>query len=195
MDKIKIKVAGKEYTVKVAKTDEEKAHGLQDVKELSKDEGMLFIYDEPSTVTFWMKDTYIPLDIIFIGDNDEVLSVYKGEPGNTDLVKETEVLYVLELNANSEVKEGDDFEIEDSENLDEMNVLDKNGNSQMKLEGGERIFSRKNTVILIRMAKRANQFKDESHYRALGNKVFKYLNIQDSNKPEYVDSPDSKKDK
>jgi hypothetical protein len=139
-----------------------------------------------------MKDTLIPLDIIFIGDNDEVLSIYHGEPENTDLVKEKEVLYVLELNANSGVKEGDDFEIEDSEGMD---VLDKDGNSQMKLEGGERIFSRKNTVILIRMAKRADQFKDESHYKALGNKIFKYLDIQDSNKPEYVDSPEPKKDK
>ena len=55
-----------------------------------------------------MKDTLIPLDIIFIGDNDEVLSIYHGEPENTDLVKEKEVLYVLELNANSGVKEGDD---------------------------------------------------------------------------------------
>lgn len=192
MDKIKIKIANKEYTVQVAKTDEEKTKGLQGVKELSKNEGMLFKYDEPQTVMFWMKDTLIPLDIIFIGDNDEVLSIYHGEPENTDLVKEKEVLYVLELNANSGVKEGDDFEIEDSEGMD---VLDKDGNSQMKLEGGERIFSRKNTVILIRMAKRADQFKDESHYKALGNKIFKYLDIQDSNKPEYVDSPEPKKDK
>lgn len=192
MDKIKIKIANKEYTVQVAKTDEEKTKGLQDVKELPKNEGMLFKYDEPQTVMFWMKDTLIPLDIIFIGDNDEVLSIYHGEPENTDLVKEKEVLYVLELNANSGVKEGDDFEIEDSEGMD---VLDKDGNSQMKLEGGERIFSRKNTVILIRMAKRADQFKDESHYKALGNKIFKYLDIQDSNKPEYVDSPEPKKDK
>ncbi len=192
MDKIKIKIANKEYTVQVAKTDEEKTKGLQGVKELPKNEGMLFKYDEPQTVMFWMKDTLIPLDIIFIGDNDEVLSIYHGEPENTDLVKEKEVLYVLELNANSGVKEGDDFEIEDSEGMD---VLDKDGNSQMKLEGGERIFSRKNTVILIRMAKRADQFKDESHYKALGNKIFKYLDIQDSNKPEYVDSPEPKKDK
>ena len=192
MDKIKIKIANKEYTVQVAKTNEEKIKGLQGVKELPKNEGMLFKYDEPQTVMFWMKDTLIPLDIIFIGDNDEVLSIYHGEPKNTDLVKEKEVLYVLELNANSGVKEGDDFEIEDSEGMD---VLDKDGNSQMKLEGGERIFSRKNTVILIRMAKRADQFKDESHYKALGNKIFKYLDIQDSNKPEYVDSPEPKKDK
>jgi len=195
MDKIKIKIANKEYIVKVAETEEDKIQGLQNITELPKDEGMLFIYDEPQTVMFWMKDTHIPLDIIFIGDNNEVLSVYRGEPENTDLVKEKEVLYVLELNANSGVKEEDEFEIEDSENPEEINILDKDGNTQMKLEGGERIFSRKNTIILIRMAKRADKFKDESHYKALGNKVFKYLNIQDSNEPEYVNSPESKENK
>jgi uncharacterized membrane protein (UPF0127 family) len=52
MDKIKIKIANKEYTVQVAKTDEEKTKGLQGVKELPKNEGMLFKYDEPQTVMF-----------------------------------------------------------------------------------------------------------------------------------------------
>lgn len=66
---MKVKIGNKEYKVKIASTDEEKAKGLQGVESLPEDEGMLFIYEEPQTVGFWMEDTEIPLDIIFI-DSD-----------------------------------------------------------------------------------------------------------------------------
>lgn len=70
-----------------------------------------------------------------------------------------------------------------------MKVLALDGSTQMELEGGERIFSRKNTKTLIRLAKKAHMSKDEKDYKALGKKVFKYLHIQDTNTPEYVDAP------
>ena len=44
------------------------------------------------------------------------------------------------------------------------------------------------------MAKKADASKDDKHFRALGKKMFKFLDIQDSNEPEYVDSPENKKD-
>ena len=70
---MKVTVEDKEYNVKVAKSDEDKIRGLQGVKNLPENEGMLFIYDEPQTVGFWMVDTDIPLDIIFINDDEEVI--------------------------------------------------------------------------------------------------------------------------
>ena len=49
----------------------------------------------------------------------------------------------------------------------------------MELNGGERIFSRKNTKTLIRMAKRADKSKADRDYKALGKKMFTYLKQQD----------------
>ena len=69
---MRIEIGDKKYNVEVAQTDEEKTKGLQGKKELAEDEGMLFIYDEPQTVGFWMQDTDIPLDIVFIDEDFEV---------------------------------------------------------------------------------------------------------------------------
>lgn len=49
---VQIKIDGKEYKAYIAKTEEEKIKGLQDVEELDGDEGMLFIYDEPQELSF-----------------------------------------------------------------------------------------------------------------------------------------------
>ena len=51
---------------------------LMGVKNLPSNEGMIFYFDKPQEVSFWMKDTLIPLDIIFVDDDDEVISVAKG---------------------------------------------------------------------------------------------------------------------
>lgn len=189
MEKIKISIEDKEYTVEVAKTQEEKSKGLQDRKSLGKNEGMLFIYDKPQTVGFWMDKTEIPLDIIFINEDEEVISVYKGKPLSKEIAEEDNVKYVLEVNQGSGIKEDDELEFEeDSEDSDKitMKVIAPDGSTQMELEGGERIFSRKNTRTLIKMAKRADETKSDTDYKRLGNKMFKYIKQQNSRKPDYV---------
>lgn len=183
---MKIEIGDKEYNVKVAKTEEEREKGLQNVKELPEDEGMLFIFDNPQTVGFWMKDTLIPLDIIFINEDMEVISIYKGESRNEDIAEEDNVKYVLEVNQNSGIKEGDELDIEDDEDIPTMKVIGSNGETQMELKGGERIFSRKNTRTLIRMAKKADATKSDSDYKRLGKKMFSYIKQQDNRDPEYV---------
>ena len=183
-------VNNKQYKVKVATTDKEKQEGLQNKKELPKDEGMLFVYGKPQTVGFWMKDTLIPLDIIFINEDQEVISVYKGKPNDTNIAEEDNVKYVLELNQNSGINEGDDVDIDDEEDDKEdspvMKVIGSDGTPQMELWGGERIFSRKNTKTLIRMSKKANLTKKDSDYKRLGKKMFEYIKQQDNREPEYV---------
>ena len=98
---MRIEIGDKKYNVEVAQTDEEKTKGLQGKKELAEDEGMLFIYDEPQTVGFWMQDTDIPLDIIFIDEDFEVISVYKGQPHDETIAEEDDVQFVLEVNQGS----------------------------------------------------------------------------------------------
>ncbi|MDQ3143562.1 MAG: DUF192 domain-containing protein [Pseudomonadota bacterium] len=54
------------FTVEVARTPEQQAQGLMNRQSLAPDRGMIFPYDEPVMTSFWMKNTLIPLDMIFI---------------------------------------------------------------------------------------------------------------------------------
>lgn len=187
-----IEIHNKKYQVKIAESEADKIKGLQGITKLPEDEGMLFIYDEPQTVGFWMKDTEIPLDIIFINEDCNVISIYKGQPNNKNIAEEDNVKYVLELNQNSGVQVGDELDVDSEEKLPTMKVIGPNGEVQMELEGGERIFSRKNTRTLIRMAKRADESKSDTDYKRLGNKMFSYIKQQDNREPEYVELKDKK---
>lgn len=184
---MKIEIGDKEYNVTCARTEEERIKGLQGRESLDENKGMLFVFDEPDTIDFWMKDTKIPLDIIFINEDMEVISVYQGEPENENIAEEDNVKFVLEVNQGSGIEEGDELDIEEDEELPKMKVIAPDGSTQMELEGGERIFSRKNTRTLIRMAKRAKSTKSDSDYKKLGKKMFSYIKTQDEREPEYVE--------
>lgn len=188
-----IEIGNKKYKVQEARTEEEKEKGLQGVTELPEDEGMLFYFDPPEDVSMWMKDTLIPLDIVFINDDEEVVYVGEGVPNTETQMTIQNVAYVLEVNSGSGIQEGDelDFEEEDEDDAPVMKVLAQDGSTQMDLWGGERIFSRKNTVVLIRKAKKANMSKDDKDYKALGRYMFKCIKGQDERPPEYVESPKS----
>ena len=77
---ITVEINDKEYKVKEAKTPEEQERSLQGVKELPEDEGMLFYFDPPQEVSMYMKDTLIPLDIMFTADDEEGREVHEGQP-------------------------------------------------------------------------------------------------------------------
>lgn len=186
---MQLTINDKNFQVKIAKTEEELAKGLQGVKELAEDEGMLFVFDEPQTVQFWMKDTLIPLDICFINEDLQITSIYHGKPKDETKVEEDEVLYVLEISPNTGVKEGDEVVFE-GEEKQPMKVLLPNGETQMEIQGGERIFSRVFTKRLIHWAKRAERSKSDSDYKHLGKMMFKELKAQDTREPEYVNLPD-----
>lgn len=139
----------------------------------------------------WMKDTLIPLDIIFIDEDQIVIKIEKGVPKSEKLLTCDNVAYVLELNINSDVKVGDEVEFEDSELEPVMKVLFPDGSEQMALYGGERIVSRRETKILIKKAKKANLTNKDSDYKALGKYIFKVFKGQDTRDPEYVSNPNS----
>ena len=71
-----------------------------------------------------------------------------------------------------------------------MKVLAQDGSSQMDLWGGERIFSRKNTVVLIRKAKKAALTNSDKDIKALGRYMFKCIKGQDERPNEYVKNPE-----
>ena len=183
-----IHIGNKEYKVQEAHTEEEKEKGLQGVSSLPEDQGMLFFFEEPQEVSMWMKDTLIPLDIIFINEDNEVVKVAQGEPNDETPIIAQDTLYVLEVNKNSGVKEGDELEIQTEGPV--MKVLAQDGSSQMNLWGGERIFSRKNTVVLIRKAKKAALTNSDKDIKALGRYMFKCIKGQDERPNEYVKNPE-----
>lgn len=190
---MKIRINGKDYDVIVLKTNEEKMKGLQDVEEMEDNEGALFIYDEPQELNYWMKDTTIPLDIIFISPEWVVNSVHQGEPLSEELISDPDSQYCLELNQNSGVQPGMEVEIDEVDDdffemeSEGMHIIGSDGESQMEIEAGERIFSRPNTKTLVNMARRAYMSKKDSDYKRLGKKLFEYLKTQDNRKPEYVE--------
>lgn len=59
-------------TVALAKTPREQALGLMGIKSLREGEGMLFVFDKPKRVGFWMKNMQVPLDIFFIGTDKKI---------------------------------------------------------------------------------------------------------------------------
>ena len=185
---IKIKLGDKEYNVKEAKTQEEKEKGLMNVKELPSNEGMIFYYDEPDLVEIWMKNTLIPLDIIYINEDQEVIAVEHGQPEDDTLLGHYDTMYVVEVNQGSNIKEGDTLEFLDDDDY-VMQVLKQDGTSQMDLKGGERIVSRRETKIIIRKAKKALDSHSENDYKSLGKYIFKVFKKQDERKPDYVESP------
>ena len=195
MERVIINIGNKTYKCQVAKNEEDRRKGLQGVEHLPVDEGMLFVWEDEGTREMWMKDTKIPLDQIAINDDDEVVLVYTAQPEDETLVPFINTKYILEVNAESGIVEGDEFEIDDSDDLNKyvMKVLAPDGSTQMYLQGGERIVSRKETRTLIKKAKKAyaNKGGDYDRYcKSLGKYMFKILKGQDNREPEYVQVPD-----
>ena len=197
METIKIKINNKTYDVLAARSEEEREQGLQNVVEMDDNEGCLFFHPEVKNVDYWMQNTYLPLDLIFIDADKEVISVKQGEPESEDFISEKGVKYVLELNKNSGVEPGDILEIDGEDDFSEegvelepnkMYIIGSDGTPQAELQGGERIFSRKSTRVILRKAKKAFETKADSDYRALGRYVFNELTAQSERKPQYVES-------
>ena len=195
MDKIKIEINDQEFSLLVAKTEEEKTQGLSNTDSLPED-GMLFDYSEsPETeLTFNTVDMNYPIDIVFVNDKDIVVAVEICEPSD-ELIEVTadegELLkYVIEVKANSGIQIGDEVEFDDDS--DEMYMLDENGQPVYTIKSGARIFSRIHTRKLIRAAKKAKKSKDDKDYKKLGKLMFKILDVQDNQESEYVELPETK---
>ena len=90
-----------QYHVEIAKTNEEQTKGLMHRLDLKKNGGMLFLFDTEKKASFWMKDTLIALDIIFINKNGSINKIHNNtRPKSLKRIKSKgKVLAVLEINA------------------------------------------------------------------------------------------------
>ena len=198
MERVLVEVGDKTYKCKIVKNEEDRRKGLQGVEHLPIDEGMLFVWDDEDTREMWMKDCSLELDIIGINEDDEVNTVIRAIPNDETLLPFPNAKYILEVNANSGITEGDEFDIDDSDDLNKyvMKVLAPDGSTQFMLQGGERIFRRGFTKQIIKWAKRADSNKNNTEKynktcKRMGKLIFKELKAQDEREPEYVQIPES----
>ena len=98
---LKTETGDHNFNIEVATTREEKALGLMFRRSLPENAGMLFVYERPQPAAMWMKNTLIPLDMVFIAPDGSVLRIETNtEPFSTAVIpSEGAVSAVLELNA------------------------------------------------------------------------------------------------
>ena len=97
-----VHVADHSYQVQIARTDEERERGLMGRTSLLPNHGMLFVFDTAQPLAFWMKDTLIPLDILFFDENLRLVNTVADAKSCTtsvcaDYWSTTPARYVLEL--------------------------------------------------------------------------------------------------
>lgn len=103
-------VKSSEYKLEVAANDRTRHFGLMYRKEMARDRGMLFVFPKEELQSFWMENTYIPLDMIFIDSKSVVVGVLHDVPVlNTEArTVGTPSTFVIELNAGEAKKLGVD---------------------------------------------------------------------------------------
>jgi len=98
-DTTQIRINGHPLLVEIARTAYEQEMGLMHRSSLAEDKGMLFIYDSDQKLTFWMKNTSIPLSIAFIASDGIIKEIYDMKPFSLKLVSSHHsVRYALEVN-------------------------------------------------------------------------------------------------
>ena len=88
------------FSVEIADDAEERAQGLMDRPSMPMGQGMLFVYERPQRVSFWMRNTLIPLDMVFLDETGEVTRVHENAVPHdeTPIPGGDGVLAVLEIN-------------------------------------------------------------------------------------------------
>ena len=94
------------FRIWIADTNSRRERGLMFVRQLDVDAGMLFVYDSPQSISMWMKNTKIPLDMLFVAANGKVMRVVEHtQPESLKTIDSgSDVIGVVELNAGTAAK-------------------------------------------------------------------------------------------
>jgi len=96
---VELQIADKTINVEVVDNDQSRALGLMNRESLEENSGMLFVFESERKLSFWMKNTLIPLSIAYISKNGEIKEIYDMYPLDETSVKSIRsVLYALEMN-------------------------------------------------------------------------------------------------
>jgi len=121
-----VKIERVSIIVEIAQTLEEKRRGLGGRDSLQRGEGLLFVFEESDQHSIWMRDMRFPLDIIWIGENLQVVDIAQNvQPGSfpSSFYPDRDALYILEVNAFFVEERG--IQIGDSVQIPEIYI--KNG--------------------------------------------------------------------
>ena len=89
------------FRVELARSPQEQARGLMFRTEMGPDEGMLFPYDQPHQLSFWMKNTVLSLDLVFIDEQHRIINIAENAVpySEASIVSDAPAIATLELNA------------------------------------------------------------------------------------------------
>ena len=95
---IPVQIGGVEFRVEVARSEEEKTRGLMHRRSLGERSGMIFVYEADEHLSFWMKNTTLPLTLAFLSREGEILQIEELKPLSLKPVTSTRAArYALEL--------------------------------------------------------------------------------------------------
>lgn len=107
----KLKIKNSDYQIEIASTPSQQSAGLSNRSKLCPNCGMIFPFSKPGVLPFWMKDTLIPLDMIWINSDSQIVDIQTASPQpNVNLTQlkiyqnQKTAQYVLELNAGDSAK-------------------------------------------------------------------------------------------
>ena len=147
LEAIDMTVGGKNYSVSVANTQESLQNGLMYELSMKKDKGILLVFENAERHGIWMKNTHIPLDVIWMTESGTIVDVKRLKPHDETVVyPHSPARYVLELNAGEyKGKIGDQVNIGDntlleSSVLSSLNeISDRGRDKRITLKNGDRV--------------------------------------------------------
>lgn len=112
----KMQIGNKQFELEIANTQSKRNIGLMRRDSMPSNHGMIFVFEEPDTHSFWMQNTRIPLDIVFIDASGRIVSIQQMKPYDlTSISPPSPIKYAVELNegaaAKAEAKIGDQVTI------------------------------------------------------------------------------------
>lgn len=199
---MKLKIGKLEFNVKIAESDRSRKKGLKGVTKMPKGSGLVLSYSKEQETPITMEGMKIPIDIVF-SRNGKVQEVRKADIGDDDIVTGNPSDLILEVNSGEakDIKTGDSVEWVGEKNEDgtitmasggiaaknnQMQVLDENGKNQMNIRGSERIFSRKHTDKLVKLATNAKESGANGDFKKLGKAMVDIILKQDTQEQEYT---------
>jgi uncharacterized membrane protein (UPF0127 family) len=104
---VKMDIGQKTFTLEVADTEATRSYGLMRRDSMPADHGMIFVFNREAPLGFWMKNTRIPLDILYVDATGKVVSVKQMKPHDTNTTpSDGPAQYAIELNEGAADKAG-----------------------------------------------------------------------------------------